>query len=245
MSQIISTDLIISDGTNNNYTIPNSTPASTNEVLVCTATGHPATLGWIVPPVSTSATNASNVAVTTNSADTADFITFVHADSGNNPILTNTSLLYNATTNTITATLNGIYSGSLPIGFTTYDYGPITYSSGNFIGTYNYNMGIPSSTWASGVFTPTITGFYQCSINIASGGIPSVTGATLNLIINNSATTYVADVDFCNQQFNFNSYYFSFLVPLTAGQGTSWNTSHPTDLTAVYEVTQTFMLVSI
>ena len=54
----------------------------------------------------TNATNASNVAVTTGSA-TTNYLTFATATTGNLPVLTNTGLTYNGTTNAITGGISG------------------------------------------------------------------------------------------------------------------------------------------
>jgi hypothetical protein len=53
-----------------------------------------------------SATNASNVAVATGAA-TTNYLAFVTATSGNNPVLTNTGLTYNSSTNAITGGITG------------------------------------------------------------------------------------------------------------------------------------------
>ena len=53
-----------------------------------------------------SATNASNVAVTTGSA-TTNYLAFVTNTTGNLPVLTNTSLTYNSSTNAITGGISG------------------------------------------------------------------------------------------------------------------------------------------
>lgn len=53
-----------------------------------------------------SATNAANVAVTTGAAAT-NYLAFVTATSGNNPVLTNTGLTYNSSTNAITGGITG------------------------------------------------------------------------------------------------------------------------------------------
>lgn len=52
------------------------------------------------------ATNASNVAVTTGSA-TTNYLAFVTATTGNLPVLTNTGLTYNSSTNAITGGITG------------------------------------------------------------------------------------------------------------------------------------------
>lgn len=54
----------------------------------------------------TNATNAANVAVTTGSA-TTNYLAFVTATTGNLPVLTNTSLTYNSSTNAITGGISG------------------------------------------------------------------------------------------------------------------------------------------
>ena len=54
----------------------------------------------------TNATNASNVAVTTGSA-TTNYLTFATATIGNLPVLTNSGLTYNGTTNAITGGISG------------------------------------------------------------------------------------------------------------------------------------------
>jgi len=54
----------------------------------------------------TNATNASNVAVTTGSAAT-NYLAFVTATTGNLPVLTDTDLTYNATTNALTSGISG------------------------------------------------------------------------------------------------------------------------------------------
>jgi hypothetical protein len=54
----------------------------------------------------TNATNASNVAVTTGSA-TTNYLTFATATTGNLPVLTNSGLTYNGTTNAITGGISG------------------------------------------------------------------------------------------------------------------------------------------
>ena len=54
----------------------------------------------------TNATNASNVAITTGSA-TTNYLTFVTATTGNLPVLTDTDLTYNATTNALTSGISG------------------------------------------------------------------------------------------------------------------------------------------
>jgi hypothetical protein len=54
----------------------------------------------------TNATNASNVAVTTGSA-TTNYLAFVTATTGNLPVLTDTDLTYNATTNALTSGISG------------------------------------------------------------------------------------------------------------------------------------------
>ena len=53
-----------------------------------------------------SATNASNVAVTTGAA-TTNYLAFVTATTGNLPVLTNTGLTYNSSTNAITGGISG------------------------------------------------------------------------------------------------------------------------------------------
>jgi hypothetical protein len=54
----------------------------------------------------TNATNASNVAITTGSAAT-NYLAFVTATTGNLPVLTDTDLTYNATTNALTSGISG------------------------------------------------------------------------------------------------------------------------------------------
>jgi len=54
----------------------------------------------------TNATNAGNSAITTGAA-TTNYLTFVTATTGNLPILTNTGLTYNGTTNAITGGISG------------------------------------------------------------------------------------------------------------------------------------------
>jgi len=54
----------------------------------------------------TTATNASNVAITTGAA-TTNYLTFVTATTGNLPVLTNTNLTYNSSTNAITGGIAG------------------------------------------------------------------------------------------------------------------------------------------
>jgi len=54
----------------------------------------------------TNATNASNVAITTGSA-TTNYLAFVTATTGNLPVLTDTELTYNATTNALTGGISG------------------------------------------------------------------------------------------------------------------------------------------
>jgi hypothetical protein len=54
----------------------------------------------------TNATNAANVAVTTGSA-TTNYLTFATATTGNLPVLTNSGLTYNGTTNAITGGISG------------------------------------------------------------------------------------------------------------------------------------------
>lgn len=54
----------------------------------------------------TNATNASNVAITTGSA-TTNYLAFVTATTGNLPVLTDTDLTYNATTNALTSGISG------------------------------------------------------------------------------------------------------------------------------------------
>lgn len=56
----------------------------------------------------TNATNsATNVTVTLNSTDTTAYLAFVGTDTGNNPVLVNTGLTYNAVNNAITGGING------------------------------------------------------------------------------------------------------------------------------------------
>jgi hypothetical protein len=52
------------------------------------------------------ATNANNVAITTGAA-TTNYLAFVTATSGNNPVLTNTNFTYNSSTNAITGGITG------------------------------------------------------------------------------------------------------------------------------------------
>jgi hypothetical protein len=52
------------------------------------------------------ATNANNVAVTTGSA-TTNYLAFVTNTTGNLPVLTNTGLTYNSSTNAITGGISG------------------------------------------------------------------------------------------------------------------------------------------
>jgi len=54
----------------------------------------------------TNATNASNVAITTGSA-TTNYLAFVTATTGNLPVLTDTDLTYNASTNALTSGISG------------------------------------------------------------------------------------------------------------------------------------------
>ena len=54
----------------------------------------------------TNATNAANVAITTGSA-TTNYLAFVTATTGNLPVLTDTDLTYNASTNALTAGIDG------------------------------------------------------------------------------------------------------------------------------------------
>jgi len=54
----------------------------------------------------TNATNAANTAITTGSA-TTNYLTFVTGTTGNLPVLTNTSLTYNSSTNAITGGISG------------------------------------------------------------------------------------------------------------------------------------------
>jgi hypothetical protein len=54
----------------------------------------------------TNATNAANVAVTTGSA-TTNYLAFVTATTGNLPVLTDTDLTYNASTNALTSGISG------------------------------------------------------------------------------------------------------------------------------------------
>jgi len=54
----------------------------------------------------TTATNASNVAITTGAA-TTNYLTFVTATTGNLPVLTNSNLTYNSSTNAITGGIAG------------------------------------------------------------------------------------------------------------------------------------------
>jgi hypothetical protein len=54
----------------------------------------------------TNSTNTSNVAITTGSA-TTNYLTFVTATTGNLPVLTDTDLTYNATTNALTSGISG------------------------------------------------------------------------------------------------------------------------------------------
>jgi hypothetical protein len=54
----------------------------------------------------TNATNAANTAITTGAA-TTNYLTFVTATTGNLPILTNTGLTYNSSTNAITGGISG------------------------------------------------------------------------------------------------------------------------------------------
>ena len=55
------------------------------------------------------ATNATNIGVTANVTDTADYLAFVSATSGNHPILINSSITVNPSTSAITG---GIAGGS-------------------------------------------------------------------------------------------------------------------------------------
>ena len=54
-----------------------------------------------------SATNATNTAITANSTDTADYLTFVSATSGNLPQLVNSSITVNPSKGTITGGIGG------------------------------------------------------------------------------------------------------------------------------------------
>jgi hypothetical protein len=54
----------------------------------------------------TNATNAANVAVTTGAA-TTNYLSFVTATTGNLPVLTNSGLTYNSSTNAITGGISG------------------------------------------------------------------------------------------------------------------------------------------
>ena len=54
----------------------------------------------------TNATNTTNTAITTGSA-TTNYLTFVTATTGNLPVLTDTDLTYNATTNALTSGISG------------------------------------------------------------------------------------------------------------------------------------------
>jgi hypothetical protein len=54
----------------------------------------------------TNATNASNVAVTTGAA-TTNYLHFGTATTGNLPVLTNSGLTYNSSTNAITGGISG------------------------------------------------------------------------------------------------------------------------------------------
>ena len=60
-------------------------------------------LNWI-DASTTSVANANNVGTNANSTNADQFITFVGASSGNNPIRVDTDLKYNPVTNTLTAT---------------------------------------------------------------------------------------------------------------------------------------------
>ena len=59
-------------------------------------------LNWI-DASTTSVANANNVGTNANSTDADQFITFVGASSGNNPIRVNTNIKYNPSTNTLSA----------------------------------------------------------------------------------------------------------------------------------------------
>ena len=59
-------------------------------------------LSWI-DASTTSVANANNVGTNVNSGDADNFITFVGASSGNNPIRVDTDLTYNPSTNTLSA----------------------------------------------------------------------------------------------------------------------------------------------
>ncbi len=56
--------------------------------------------------VVTTATNANNVAVTTGAA-TTNYLSFFTTTTGNLPLLTNTLLTYNSSTNAITGGISG------------------------------------------------------------------------------------------------------------------------------------------
>lgn len=80
------------------------TSATTNDLLVYN------TNKWVNTASSSvtvgTATNATNVAVTTGSA-TTNYLAFVTATTGNLPVLTNTGLTYNSSTNAITGGIAG------------------------------------------------------------------------------------------------------------------------------------------
>ena len=75
-----------------------------NQIMTSTGTAPQ----WVAGSTITvgTATNANNVAVTTGAAAT-NYLAFVTATSGNNPVLTNTGLTYNSSTNAITGGISG------------------------------------------------------------------------------------------------------------------------------------------
>ena len=75
-----------------------------NQIMTSTGTAPQ----WVAGSTITvgTATNANNVAVTTGAAAT-NYLTFVTATTGNLPVLTNTNLTYNSSTNAITGGISG------------------------------------------------------------------------------------------------------------------------------------------
>ena len=162
-------------------------------------------LNWI-DASSTSVANANNVGTNANSTNTDQFITFVGASSGNNPIRVDTNLKYNPSTNVLTApSFSGDLTGTIQTAAQTNITSLGTLSSlavsGNITqsGTNNYiriNGGLQDKDGADGtsgqVLSSTGTQVNWINVGDITAGSASEVGVTA---VNTNAVHFITFVD--------------------------------------------------
>jgi hypothetical protein len=95
---------LTSVGTLVNLTVTNTITGSISGNAATATTAAACSGNAATATTATTATNSNNAAITSDSASTTAYVTFVTATSGNTAIRANTSMTYNASTNVLTTT---------------------------------------------------------------------------------------------------------------------------------------------